>query len=86
MALIIEKPGTKNECVIALPVGRVEKLQVKTGKYRWNLNIEEGTVSLMDLLLNANAHDAKEIREALLQFEEYLKHDEPVKDAEDAKC
>ena len=72
MPIIVEKPGKANECPITLPYGRVEKVQVKVGRFHWILDLEEGKVDLIDWLVDANAKDVKDLKKALTQFEEYL--------------
>ena len=80
MPIIVEKPGKENECAITLPYGRVEKLQVKVGRFHWILDLEEGKVDLIDWLVYADAKDVKDIKKALVQFEEYLKQPEKEED------
>ena len=82
MPMIVEKPGKTNECAITLPYGRVEKLQVKVGRFHWILDLEEGKVDLIDWLVDADAKDVKDLKKALTQFEEYLKEEI----AEESKC
>lgn len=83
MAIIVENARKNDECMIPFPVGHVEKVQIKVGKYRWNVDLENGTVDLMDLLLGVDRQDAKEIRRALVMFEDYLHEKKENKDNDD---
>ena len=72
MAIIADN-RKNDENILTFPNAEVTKLEMMIGKFRWRVDLEEGTVSLMQLMVDMNYDDVRELRRALTMLQDYTK-------------
>ena len=78
MAIVADDKS--EERILTFPSAEVKKLELTVGKFRWCVDLDEGTVSLMQLLMSMNYDDVRDIRRALTMLQDYTKPAEEKKE------
>jgi hypothetical protein len=78
MAIIAD--AKSDERILTFPSAEVKKLELAVGKFRWRVDLDEGTVSLLQLPVSMNYDDVRDIRRALTMLQDYTKPAEEKKE------
>lgn len=78
MAIISD--AKSEERILTFPSAEVKKLELTVGKFRWRVDLDEGTVSMLQLLVSMNYDDVRDIRRALTMLQDYTKPAEDKKE------
>ena len=78
MAIVAD--AKSEERILTFPSAEVKKLELTVGKFRWCVDLDKGTVSLLQLLVGMNYDDVRDIRRALTMLQDYTKPAEEKKE------